>query len=154
VIAYKPAKAAFSTFAYSYIRDEMRKELPSVQCLPIDISLTPIAGPDSAHIYLEGPEPDPSNPITDYKTFYLSDFVPDGNIDILGSAIAGERGRNVRYAVCQLRHDLRRVIYLRYFKDLTLEKTGAILGITGSAVQQREVKAKKLLKRSLTRSMN
>ncbi len=120
---YAAKKSAFSTVAFVYIRDEMKKEYDS--------------HPEAS---LDREEAD--------GEVSLLDITP-GNADVMMEAQRGELSDTIQRALSVLPPDLQMTIELRYFGDKTLEAAGDICGITKEGMRLREKKALKLLKELL-----
>lgn len=60
--------------------------------------------------------------------------------------LAQEQARTLREAVCQLPEDYQDVIYTRYFLDLSVDESAAVLGIAEGTVKSRSHRALKQLK--------
>lgn len=58
---------------------------------------------------------------------------------------AREEYADLRYAVGTLPDDLRRIVYLRYVKDLTLSECARVLGVGAATVMRRQKSAERLL---------
>lgn len=75
----------------------------------------------------------------------LENFIsePDNEIDIATDRIA------LREAISKLSEFQKRIIELRYFKELSQQKTGALLGITQVKVSREEKKILEILRKSM-----
>jgi RNA polymerase sigma-70 factor (ECF subfamily) len=72
-----------------------------------------------------------------------------GGPDPEGAALLGERDRRLREAVGQLEPDLREIVGLHYFQDLSLREAGAVLGIPKGTAKSRVHRALECLRSHL-----